>query len=217
LQEVHVRFSTLALVIGAPLCLVLPGLADNACETIPGNLVANCGFEDGTYTAPDPNLPPPYNTDPGVPNFWFADPGFVEGYLNTFGATDTVITASTGTDVLAIGTGPFGPSAALSQELTDVPGVTYDISGVSVDLGFFDVLIDGDAVFPDSGGTLSFVGSGHDELTLEAFHGQFGVSDVVVVPAGESEVPEPRTTFLISVAMLLCSVWLSRRQRAIHP
>ena len=121
------RISTLPLLIVVPLCFVLRGLADNICETIPGNLVANCGFEDGTYAAEDPNFPSPYETDPGVPNFWFADPGFVEGYLNTFGATNTVKTdPTTGTDYLAIGTGPFGQSVALSQLLTDVSGVTYE-------------------------------------------------------------------------------------------
>ncbi len=212
------RLSTLALLIGVPLCLVLPGLADSTCETIPGNLVANCGFEDGTYSAEDPNFPSPYFTDPGVPNLWFADPGFIEGYLNTLGATDTVVTdPTTGTDALAIGTGPFGQSAALSQSLTDVPGVTYDISGVSVDPGYFEVLIDGGPVFPDSGGTLSFVGTGHDALTLEVFLGQFGADDVVVVPAGESEVPEPRMTLLIPVVVLLCLVGFSIRPRATHP
>jgi hypothetical protein len=212
-----VRFSTFALTCGAALCLALPVLADD-CSTIPGNLIENCAFQDGTYTATIPYLPNPPNSDPGVPNFWSADPGFIEGYIVS--GADTVVTDPvTGTDYLSIGTGPlFPPLAMLSQSLADVSGVTYDGS-ISGDVGggySFDalnVLIDGLAVSLDSAGSFSFTGTGVDELSLAATGGPFDISDVVVTAAGVSEVPEPRTTFLIPFTLLACLVWLSTRRR----
>jgi hypothetical protein len=207
-----VRFSTFAFTCGAALCLTLPGLADS-CATIPGNLVSNCGFEDGTYTF---TLPfPPDQSDPSVPNSWIPDPGFVEGYVDSSGAMDDVVTAS-GTDYLVIGTGQFFPPlASLSQDLTDVSGVTYDgsISGGGGSGSGFNVLIDGSPVSLDSAGSFSFIGSGIDQLSLVATGGPFDVSDVVVAPAGVAAVPEARATFLIPAALLVCVVWLSTRRR----
>jgi hypothetical protein len=139
-----VRFSTFALTFGALLCLALPGLA-GTCETIPGNLVKNCDFSDGTYTATIPYLPPLDDSDPGVPNFWDPNDGFVRGYLLD-PSVDTVVTDPiTGTDYLSISAGEFGPDASLSQGLTDVAGVTYDgnISGVGAGGFGFYVFING--------------------------------------------------------------------------
>jgi hypothetical protein len=209
-----VRFSTFALLIGVPLCLALPGSAD-VCDATPGNVVANCAFSDGTYTGTLPGIPF-RNTDPGVPNFWSANPGFIEGYLIT--GLDTVMTNPvTGIDYLSMGTGEFGPEAALSQILTDVSGVTYDVSGATTS-GGLQVVIDGNILLPDRAGLLSFVGTGTDELSLVVGPGlgPYEIRDVVVAPAGESEVPEPRTTFLIPLAMLGCFVWPSRCLRVTH-
>jgi hypothetical protein len=212
-----VRFSTFALTCGSALCLALPGLADS-CNTIPGNLVANCAFQDGTYTSTIPYLPNPPNSDPSVPNFWNADPGFIEGYIVS--GFDTVLTNPvTGTDYLSIGTGPlFPPLATLSQSFADVSGATYDGS-ISGDVGggnsfnALNVLIDGSPVSLDSAGSFSFVGTGSDELSLAATGGPFDVYDVVVAAAGAAAVPEPRATFLIPAALFVCIVWLSTRSR----
>jgi hypothetical protein len=134
--------------------------------------------------------------------------------------SDTVVTNPvTGTDYLSIGTGPlFPPLATLSQSFADVSGVTYD-GRISGDVGggysfsALNVLIDGSPVSLDSAGSFSFIGTGADELSLAATGGPFDVSDVVVTAAGVSEVPEPRTTFLIPFALLACLVWLSTRRR----
>ncbi len=203
------RFPTFAFAFGAVLCYALPGLADS-CATTAGNLVANCSFEDGTHTSTIPYLPNPPNSDPGVPNFWNADPGFIEGYI--VAGTDTVATnPMTGTDYLSIGTGPgFPPLATLSQFLTDVSGVTY-VGNVS-ESGGVSVFI-GEELVSSSGGSFSFTGSGSDELLLEATGGPFDVFDVVITPAGESAVPEPRGTLLIPMAVLACLVWVSARRR----
>lgn len=210
------RFSTFALALGAVLCYTLPGWADS-CATVPGNLVANCNFEGGTYTSTIPFIPNPPNSDPGVPNSWSADPGFIEGYI--VAGTDTVVTNPiTETDYLSIGTGPsFPPLATLSQTLADVSGVTYDgsISGVGGGGDGFNVLVDGSAVSLNSAGLFSFIGTGSDKLSLAATGGPFDVDDVVVAPAGESAVPEPRETFLIPIALLACLVWVSTRRRRV--
>ncbi len=205
------RFSTFALTFGALLCLAPLGLS-NTCDTIPGNIVANCGFDDGTYTGMIPL--PGNNSDPGVPDSWSYNDGFIEGYV-LYGINTVIADPITGTDYLSFGTGPFGPDASLSQFLSDVAGVTYDGNIVGSYLGGggdFFVLIDGDQV--GGTGSFSFVGSGFDELTLYAAEGvSYDISDLVITPAGESAVPEPRATFLIPVAMLACLVWLSTRRR----
>lgn len=207
------RLSISALLIGWSLCLALPGKAD-VCAT-PGNVVANCDFADGTYTASVPFLPPP-NSDPGVPDFWNADVQFVEGYLQT--GQDIVMTNPvTGADYLSMATGQFGPEEELSQNLTDISGVTYDIYGVSSGNGYgpFFVLINGDVVDANSAGISSFVGTGDDKLTLDLVpDSSIDVNYVVVAPAGVSLVPEPRAIFLVPVAMLLGVAWL-RAQRAL--
>jgi hypothetical protein len=198
-----VRLSIFALL--SSLCLVLPGKAD-VCAT-PGNVVTNCAFADGTYTATIPYLQPP-NSDPGVPDFWDADVQFVEGYLQT--GQDIVKTNPvTGADYLSMATGPFGPEEQLSQYLTDISGVTYDIYGVGSGYGF--VLIDGAPVYTNSAGIPSFVGTGNDEITLDLGpNASIDVNYVVVAPAGVSLVPEPRAIFLLPFAMFLCVAWLKR-------
>jgi hypothetical protein len=200
-----VRLSIFALLIGSSLCLVLPGEAD-VCAT-PGNVVTNCAFADGTYTATIPYLQPP-NSDPGVPDFWDADVQFVEGYLQT--GQDIVMTNPvTGADYLSMATGPFGPEEQLSQYLIDISGVTYDIYGVGSGYGF--VLIDGAPVYTNSAGIPSFVGTGNDEITLDLGpNASIDVNYVVVAPAGISLVPEPRAIFLLPFAMFLCVAWLKR-------
>ena len=210
------RFSTFALAFGAVLCCALHGLADS-CGTIPGNLVANCDFEDGTHTSTIPYLQSPVNSDPGVPNFWGANIGFIENYVIFGDGTDTVFTNPvTGTDYLSIENNPLFPaSATLSQSLTDVLGATYvgDIS----ESGSVSVLINGQVV-SSSGGPFSFTGTGDDLLSLEptppppygqGIEGPSEVFDVVITPAPES-VPEPRGTFLIPIAVLACLVGLRR-------
>jgi hypothetical protein len=219
-----VRLSIFALLIGSSLCLVLPGKAD-VCAT-PGNVVTNCAFADGTYTATIPYLQPP-NSDPGVPDFWDADVQFVEGYLQT--GEDAVVTNPvTGVDYLSMATGQFGPEEQLSQNLTDISGVTYDIYGVSSGNGYgpFFVLIDGEVVDANSAGISSFVGTGNDEITLDLgpnssldIDASIDINYVVVAPAGVSLVPEPRSVFLLPFAMLLGAAWLKpfalRAQRAL--
>jgi hypothetical protein len=202
-----VRFSTFALVLAVVLCCALPGLADN-CDTVAGNLVANCNFAGGTYTATIPFLPNPPNSDPGVPDFWNADPDFIEGYI--VAGTDTVETnPMTGTDYLSIGTGQFVPPLVeLSQGLTDVSGVTY--FGEIDESGGVDVVIDNAVVF--SGGSFSFIGTGTDELTLAATGGPYDVFGVVVTPA-----PEPRATVFLPAALLMGLVWISTRRRVAVP
>jgi hypothetical protein len=154
-----------------------------------------------------------------VPDFWYPNDGFIEGYNEGFlegSNIDTVITDPiTGTDYLSIGSGQFSPDASLDQAFADVAGVTYDgnIAGVGPGGDGFNLLINGNAYSLDDNGSFSFVGSGYDELTLYVGGREdlsWNVEDVVVTPA----VPEPRATFLIPVAMLACLVWLSTRRRA---
>ena len=97
----------------------------------------------------------------------------------------------------------------MSQYLTDISGVTYDIYGVGSGYGF--VLIDGAPVYTNSAGIPSFVGTGNDEITLDLGpNASIDVNYVVVAPAGVSLVPEPRAIFLLPFAMFLCVAWLKR-------
>jgi len=202
-----VRLSACALAFSLSLGLALPGLADTACETVPGNIVQNCGFEDGTYTATIPYLEYPPNSDPGVPNLWGVNPDFIEDYL--LSGVDTVETdPTTGADSLYFGDGEYGLTAELGQYLTDVPGVTYAGNIFSTgSLNGLQLMIDNEFVPLCANGSFSFVGRGSDTLTLFTAGNDLAwdITGVVVAPA----VPEPRATFLIPAAMLLCL--LSRR------
>ena len=194
------KFSTFALSFGALLCLALPGLADMACETVPGNIVQNCGFEDGTYSVFVPVI-----TDPGVPDSWVPNFGFVFNYAED-SSSDQVLTNPITGDYLSMSNNEFGFPPSVSQDLTDVPSLTYDghVSGS----GEGEVIINaGSPVDLDGGGSFSFVGTGSDDLTLYT-EGAWDINSVVV-----TAVPEPGATFLIPVAMLAGLVWLSTRRR----
>jgi hypothetical protein len=196
-----VKFSTFALSFGALLCLALPGLADIACETVPGNIVQNCGFEDGTYSVFVPVI-----TDPGVPDSWVPNFGFVFNYAED-SSSDQVLTNPITGDYLSMSDNEFGSPPSVSQGLTDVPGVNYHgyVSGG----GEGEVIINaGSPVDLNGSGSFSFVGTGSDDLTL--YTESAWVINGVVVTA----LPEPRATFLIPVAMLAGLVWLSTRRRA---
>jgi hypothetical protein len=211
-----VRFSAFAFTFGAFLCCALHGLADS-CATVPGNLIANCDFEDGTYTSSVPYLQPPNNSDPGVPNFWRPDPNFIQSYLDSNGEVGDVTNIS-GTDYLSIGTVNFGSLVTLStDEFTTVSGLTYDaslfIEGSGTFIVTFDNNVGGPVLFLNSGEGLysfSFVGGGAEDLTLAAMGGPWYVDDVVITAA--SEVPEPHAAFLIPIAVLACLVWVSKRR-----
>lgn len=208
------RLSAPALTFGLALCLALPGLADTACETVPGNIVQNCGFEDGTYTA---TYVFPTISDSGVPNSWDPNGPFIESY--EFGLDYVATDPATTNDYLLFGsTTLVGSDAALSQNLTDVAGVTYDgyvdlsgLQGGAVGPGFSIQIDGGTFISLDDQESFSFVGTGQDDLTLVAAlrSGPWDITGVVVTPA----VPEPRATFLIPAAMLACFLWRSKRHR----
>lgn len=114
------KFSTFALSFGALLCFALPGLA-STCATIPGNLVVNCGFDDGTYS-----VFVPFITDPGVPDSWVPNYGFVFNYAEDPSSDKVLTNPITGADYLSMSYNQFGFPPSVNQDLTDVLGVTYD-------------------------------------------------------------------------------------------
>jgi hypothetical protein len=187
----------------ALLCVAPPGQAES-CATVPGNLVQNCAFADGTYSSFVP-----FVTDPGVPDSWVPNYGFVFNYAEDSSSDQVLTNPITGADYLTMSYDEFGFPPSVDQELTDVPGVTYD-GYVSGD-GEGEVIMShgltvASPVYVDGSGSCSFVGSGLDDLMLYT-EGTWDINYVVV-----TAVPEPRATFLIPLAMLACLVWLSTRR-----
>jgi hypothetical protein len=203
--------------------LALPAMANGIdCTTVVGNLVANCGFENGVSSSTIGG-----NTNNSVPVSWTADAGYdLEPSFNhtTAGPVDN------GSFALSIGNDDGQPVPSLSQTLTDVLGATYSGSlyvyyggaGTSDPNPFFQVLIDGVALVnlnntaPASYqlSTFSFTGTGSDTLTIQGntSPSEWYVDDVSVTGLAPSATPEPRTAFPLAVASLMCGAfWLRKR------
>jgi hypothetical protein len=197
----------------------MPVFAQSICDAVAGNLVANCGFEDGSYSSTIGG-----NTNTSVPNSWMPnaaydlEPGF--NHLTTF--------ANSGTFALSIGNFDNQPVPSLSQALSDVNG---DLASGSIYLAygggtggdpnaFFDVLINGVTVLAegDTFGptyrklTFSFVATGSDVLTLEGnTNPSEWFADDVVITQSAFSTPEPESMVLLATVAGLCVLALRRR------
>lgn len=199
----------------ALLCLAVPSFADvSICDNTPGNIVANCGFEGGTYT------------DTGgiaVPNGWTANAGWdSEPNFNNVRTSP-----NSGSFNLSIGNDDFQAVPTLSQTLGDVAGETYsgslfvEYTGCCGDPGaFFDVQVNNqnvlalDSSIPNAYNQyfFSFTGAGSDVLTLtgNTNPGEWYVDDVVVTSNGVV-TPEPNLIFVLAGALSAVVLWRVRR------
>jgi hypothetical protein len=186
------------------------------CDSVSGNLVQNCGFEDGVHTSTIGG-----NTNTSVPNDWTPNAGYDSepGFNNV--RTSPV---NSGTFASSIGNLDSEPTPTLSQTITDKVGSSY--SGyLYVDYGgagsgdtnaFFNVEIDGVSLLalnymaPGNASssdytkyTFSFTGTGSDMLTFggDTNPSEWFVDDIVVLgPAVKA--PEPSVLLLLSISLL---------------
>jgi len=209
-------FRGLGITLFVSLLAAIPGFAD-ICSSVPGNFVANCGFEDGVYSSTING-----NTNTSVPSSWTPnaaydlEPSF--NHLTTY--------ANSGSFGLSIGNFDDQPVPALSQTLTDLAGGSYSGSlyvsyGYTDPGAYFEVLIDGAPVLTLSDTTpaaysqytFSFTGTGSDVLTIEGDTNpsEWFVDDVVVTgPAAAT--PEPTSILLLVTVVGLCGTVLRKRR-----
>jgi PEP-CTERM motif len=206
------------ILVALSLCASVPAFAQDVCSGVAGNIVANCGFENGVYSSTLSG-----NTNAGVPNSWTPDAAFdLEPSFNHAAGG-----GYSGSYQLSIGNYDYQPVPTLSQGLTDVSGTTYSGS-LFVDYGggqggdsaaYFDVLINGADVVavndtPANGFheyTFSFVGTGSDVLALT---GNTDPSewyvDSIVIASSVASTPEPSSLLLLGTAAGPL-MWLRRK------
>jgi hypothetical protein len=210
-----------AAALGGALMVAVPAFADvDDCYSAPGNLVANCGFEDGTYSSTIGT-----NTNNGVPVDWTPNAGFdLEPSFNDVRNGPVY----QGNYALSIGNYDYEPAPALSQTLTDQNGAVYQGSlwiayggaGTSDQLPFFNVSINGTPVVSlnnTAAGTyteytFSFAGTGSDTLTLtgNTSPSEWFVDNVTVAGSGASVTPEP--ALFLPIGFLGAAILVARRR-----
>jgi hypothetical protein len=212
------KLISLAITTTGLLCFALPGFAD-ICGTTPGNIVANCGFENGIYSSTIGA-----STNNSVPIDWTPNAGYdLEPSFN-----NVTSFSNSGSAGLSIGNYDYQPVPSLSQTLTDISSAAYSGSlfvayggGVGGDSGaFFDVLINGatvlalddTATYPYARYTFNFTGTGSDVLTIEGNTNpsEWYADDIVVTTAA---TPEPQFGFLMAGVMLGFAFFVRRHAR----
>lgn len=210
------KLLSLAILPVGLLSLALPGFAD-ICGTTAGNIVANCGFENGTTSSTIGG-----NTNNSVPLSWTPNAGYdLEPPFN-----QVTTFANSGSFGLSIGNYDYQPVPSLSQTLSDINlaqysgsiFVAYGGAGGGDTGAFFNVLInnvpvlalDDTTTYPYSQYTFSFTGTGSDTLTLEGNTNpsEWYADDVVITTTA---TPEPRLSFLMAAVMLTFALLFVRR------
>lgn len=208
-----------ALIASAAAALLIGGGAARAAD-----LIANGGFEDGTFI--DTQYGSSYSN---VPVDWNPGPSFEYGGGDTNG-TSGYGTPHSGSYDLSIGNYDYQNSpAVLSQTFTDQAGASYAGSfyvyyGQTDANAFLNASIDGTALvsLDDSIGgtyveeTFNFVGTGKDTLTFTAQTNpaEWVVDDVAVQGAvAVSAAPEPSIWVLMIAGVGLMGAALRRRGR----
>jgi hypothetical protein len=212
------------------LVLAMPAFAD-LCSSVPGNIVANCGFENGVYSSTIAG-----NTNGSVPNSWTANAGYdLEPSFNHTGtaqlASVDYTPVNSGTFALSIGNFDFEAVPALSQTLVDLSGavysgnifVSYGGAGAADAGAYFQVLINGTPVLSlndTAPGTyteygFNFVGTGSDVLTLQ---GNTNPSEWYAddVSAATAATPEPASILLLATIAGLCAASFLKRRRTLR-
>jgi hypothetical protein len=175
------------------------------CDSVSGNIVANCGFEGGVYGS-------------NVPNGWTAGGNWL--YYDVPVTTDP--DPNSGTYSMQLGNDDFEKPPILSQTLTDNSGATYD---ASIWINYYDdggnrpagdfltvSLNNTTEISLDYTTTLdtwleytfSFTGTGSDVLAFEgdSNRGDWYLDDIVITAQAQQNVPEPGTLALFGMALL---------------
>jgi hypothetical protein len=201
-MKIRWSFALLVLVCAAALPLSAGSLAP--CDSQPGNLVANCGFETGDFSG------------------WTTGGNFgATGVASDFYAYSG---ANSGTYFAYLG--PVGSDGILSQTLTTNPGDSYTVSF------YLDAVGDGTSDFsaywntdvlmsvgnPNTGDvwtqylfTVTGTGSDTIQLNFRDDPAYIALDDVVVLDAGTA-IPEPGSLGLLISGLAV--VILARRRRA---
>jgi hypothetical protein len=194
--------SGLSMLVGGIALAPTAAMAD--CATVAGNLVANCGFEDGVYASSPSTIDG--NINSSVPKQWTPNDAFDAGYFYE----GPVMVPHSGTYALQIANDDGNPVPALSQQISDTSGQTYKETfwlsyggyGTTDTLPFFDAQINGANKLTFNYQTPStytaysfdFVGSGTDVLTFRGntTPSYWYLDDVSVVA-----VPEPSAAWML--------------------
>jgi hypothetical protein len=186
--------------------------------------VANCGFEDGTYTSTVGGY-----TNSNVPNSWTANAAFdSEPGFNLV----TSALFNSGNYALSIGNFEYQPVASLTQTLTDVAGNLYTVdfyvyyNSVGLDSSAFLTLSAGggsetvsnsnyltDDVWQLYGFT--FTGTGSDTLSIAGATNpsEWYVDDISVVSNGVTATPLPTALPLFAGGLGALGLFGWRRKR----
>lgn len=210
--SVSMKTSLLTAAIIALVCGAMPGLANSVsiCDGVAGNLVANCGFENGAFT-----------------NWTVTNPdGGASADLNTLVEADTLNPpgANSGEFFAMIGDNLPDPTT-ISQTFNDVAGSTLTFSFYLTTDGYpseiFQAEFDGTVLFtlpsgPAEGYTLySYTVTGTGSDTISFVEQDFsptefmGLDDVTVVDP--LPTPEPSSLLLLSGAFAAI-VWKRYRR-----
>jgi len=219
------RKDVLSLVVAA-LALCVAGQAwatPSICDADSGNLVQNCGFEDGTYTS---------GSDTSIPVDWTALGDWDTGYNGV--RTDVeFVGPNSGNDFLTLSNfSSQSPMGGVSQTLSDAAGATYQVSFYftqndtnSATNEAFEVLWNGVVEFDQTGGTGSdtyeeysfdVIGTGSDVLELEGFSndGYNYIDDVEVNLVSPAPVPEPVSLAIFATGLIGAGAARRRQRRA---
>jgi len=211
----------------AILCFAGPRTAHAApsiCDTVPGNLIANCGFEGGVRTDTQGGF-----TNGNVPNSWTVNTAFDE--FSSFNlVTNAPGNVHSGGNALQIADTSAEPAPIISQTFATVNGATYTVSfdyffGGGTDANsFFDAQIDGSNKFTTTDASaastytlesFTFTGTGSDTLsfTADTTPSFYFVDDVEVTGAARTSVPEPASIALFGAGFAALGA-MRRRKKA---
>lgn len=192
-----------------------------ACYADTNNLVANCSFEDGSYTSgPDGEIPDGWNP---VGNYITALDGVNPGA--------NPATAHTGSYYAVFDNFENQGLAGISQTISDVAGQSYILSFWLQQNGdnssgqqTFQAAMDGTVEYTSGPAvsnwheiTLDLTGTGSDTIQFEGFseNGNNVLDDVSFDGPAPVKVPEPMSLALLAPALLGLGVF-RRRQRSLN-
>lgn len=180
-----------------------PPLPDppSACTAVAGNLVANCGFETGSFSGWT-TTPAASGSDFGVNAEWAHSGTYGAG----FGATGTLDDSISQTLTTAPGTVNLSFWLANFSNCVGCADFSAHWDGVDI----FDALSTAFSYTP-----FSFIVPSTGSDTLQFFGRQvpsfYGLDDVVVTQAAASAVPEPSTFTLLGTGLMSLGFWRRRR------